>query len=166
MLSSFIHRNTKYSKRRGKKQNLNVAIRRIQSPPSPGSFMSPEIVDINEKSFDPMGRAHSPPIQDEEESYESYDSRYDEEGSDFSMPRSNPNQSPHLELDIPTEPLTDWFTHDTLRMETRGALVGGSYERMNHSGSVNGRIAGGTRREVFALSSEEAISQQDEVRQL
>jgi hypothetical protein len=163
MLSSLINLNTKYtSRRKRKKTNLNIPIRRVQSPSSPASFMSPEFVDVNEKVFAPMGRVHSP--QDEAESYHSYDSRHDEQNS---LPRSEPLTSPQLMMDIPSEPLTDWFTHDSLKAGVREALAR-NYDRLNGSGSLvgSGRGVGGSRsnrsREAF-VPSEEAAGHLDEV---
>jgi hypothetical protein len=165
MLSSFINLNSKYNPRRKrKKNNLNIAIRRIQSPPaSPASFMSPEIVDINEKVFAPLGRTHSPHPQDEEESYDSYVSRHDENA----LPRSIPQTSSQLNVDTYSEPVTDWFTHESLKTAVREALAG-NYDGLNGSGSLisSGRGVGTARsnrsREAFA-PSEEAASQSDEV---
>src|ERR1700691_2027204 len=94
ILSSFMGRNSKSSsKRKGKKYTLNLAVHKAQSPPSPGSFMSPEIVDINEKVFapPPVGRSLPPPDEPG-----SYDSKYDEN----SLPRSNPLMTPQLKLDM------------------------------------------------------------------
>lgn len=170
MLSSFIYRNSRSSKRKGKKTStLNVAIRRTQTPPSPASFMSPEIMDINEKTFSSMARSFSPHLLDEEESYDSYESRNDDE---YPLPRGNPSPSPQLQVELPSEePLTDWFAHDLLRGGAREAL-GGSYERLNGSGSVNGsgKASGSKRgdgsREAVGFSSEEAFKETDEVRSL
>lgn len=168
MLTSF-YRSAKSTKRKAKKRNLNVSIQRVQSPPSPGSFMSPEIVDINEKSFMSLGRSYSPPLHDEEESYDYYDSKYFEENSQLqnSLPRSILATSPQLEVNIPTEPLTDWFAHDMLKSEVREAL-GGSHEGFNGSlsGSGNGSVGkrrGNNSREALGFSSEEAVNQPDEV---
>ena len=170
MLSSFIYRNSRQSKRKGKKTNtLNVTIRRVQSPPSPASFVSPEIMDINEKTFSSMARSFSPHLIDEEESYGSYESRGIGE---YPLPRSNTSPSPQLHVELPSdEPLTDWFAHDLLRSEASEPL-GGSYERLNGSGSVNGNgkapgsKQSGGRCEALGFSSEDAFKETDEVRRL
>jgi hypothetical protein len=116
--------------------------------------MSPEIMDINEKSVAPMGKNSSPLIQVEEESFESYDSRYDME-----YIRSNGNPM-LLELTIPNEPLIDWFSHDTLRGEARHAERG-NHESLNGVVCVNG--VGYDSREAFVFSSDDAVNQLDEV---
>ena len=163
MLSSFIKTARHSSRRKGKKDTLNIPIPQIQSPPSPASFMSPEIVDINEKVFAPMGRNYSPPAQDEEESYDSCDSLYDEE---IDLPSNNPRESPQLKLDIHSEPLTDWFAHGLFKGEVPEVL-GRSYDGLNGSGDVNDIGHGTTRdnrsREVLGFSSKEAVNQPDEV---
>lgn len=130
MLQQFIYRGTKYSKQKAKNQDLNFTVQQDDRPLSPESFMSPEIVNINEVSFVPVGRSQTSSLY-EEESYGSYDSRLEE-------PRSN-QMSPQLEVDIPTEPLTDWFTHDTLRMA--GAFAE-SFQMSNGSGSISGSVYG------------------------
>ena len=125
--------------------------------------MSPEIVDINEKVFAPLGRIHSPHPQDEEESYDSYVLKHDENA----LPRSIPQTSSQLNVDTYSEPLTDWFTQESLKTAVREAL-GGNYDGSNGSGSLisSGRGVGTARsnrsREAFA-PSEETASQSDEV---
>lgn len=167
MLSSFIYRSSKQSKRKAKKTNtLDIVIRRVQNPPSPASFMSPEIADINEKTFSSMARSFSPHLIDEVESYGSHESRGNDE---YPLPRSNTSPSPQLQVELPTdEPLTDWFAHDLLR---GGALepFGGSDEHLNGSGSFNGcGKAPGSKRgrnhEALGLPSEETLKDIDEVR--
>lgn len=144
---------------------VSAALRRIPTPPSPASFMSPEIVDINEKSFGSTGRSFTP-LQDEEESHYSYDSHYEEEVS--TSQRSNPLPSPKLKLEIPSEPMTDWYTQGSSRRDAREAM-GDSYELLNASGSVNGSRQGtGSRkddesREMLGMSPEEAANQGDDV---
>lgn len=145
MLSSFIYRSVKASKRKGK--HLNIAIRRVQSPPSPASFMSPEIMDINEKSFAPS----SPLVPLEEESFESYDSSYNHECFRSNM---------LLELSIPNEPMSDWFTHDMLGSET-AQVEGESQETLN--GVVCMQGGSYDTREAFVFSSDYAYNQPDEV---
>ncbi|KIM92215.1 hypothetical protein PILCRDRAFT_810237 [Piloderma croceum F 1598] len=161
LLTSFINRNVKpSSKRKGKKHDLNIPIHRIRTPPSPASFMSPE---IDEKIFASVHRPYAPHVE-EEESYESYDSMFEE----TFPPSRDPAESPQLRLDIHSEPLTDWFAHGPFVAEVPKVL-GGSYAGLNGSGSLNGsgRGAADTKsnrsREAFAFSSEEAVNLPDEI---
>jgi hypothetical protein len=161
LLTSFINRNVKHSsKPKGKKHDLNIPIHRILTPPSPASFMSPE---IDEKVFAPVHRPYAPRVE-EEESYESYDSMYEE----TFPPSRDPAESPQLRLDIHSEPLTDWFAHGPFIAEVPRVL-GGNYAGSNGSGSLNGRGrgAGDTKsnrsREAIAFSSEEVVNSPDEV---
>jgi len=155
LLASFIHRNTHSSKRKGKKHNLNTPIHRILTPPSPASFMSPE---INEKTLPYSSRV------EEEGSYRSYDSMYEE----TFPPSKDPVESPHLKLDIHSEPLTDWFARGPFIAKVPEVL-GGSYARSNRSESLkgSGRGAGDTKsnrsREALVFSSEEVVNLPDEV---
>lgn len=161
LLASFINRNVKHSsKRRGKKHDLNIPIHRILTPPSPASFMSPE---IDEKIFASVHRPYAPRVE-EEDSYDSYDSMYEE----TFPPSRDPAESPQLRLDIHSEPLTDWFAHGPVIAEVPEVLER-SHAGLNGSGSLNGsgRGAGDSKnnrsREALAFSSEEVVNLPDEV---
>ncbi|KAH7929009.1 hypothetical protein BV22DRAFT_1192376 [Leucogyrophana mollusca] len=98
MLSSFI-RNAN-GRRKGKKAKLDVPLRQVRSPPSPASFASPEIFDINERSLDLQTRGDSSSEQP---------NLFPET---HLVPPSEPRKdviSPQVQLDLSPEPLTDWF---------------------------------------------------------
>lgn len=154
MISSFIYRSVKSSRRKGKKENVKIAARRVQSPASPASFMSPEIMDINEKSFAHMDNPSSPLAEESFESYESYDS------TEYTRSHSNPML---LELNIPHEPLTDWFVHDLLRGAGARQVKTASCENVKGAVFVNGGGGGHMSREAFVFSSEEVVNQLGEV---
>jgi hypothetical protein len=130
--------------------------------------MSPEIVDINERI--PASMVIRPLLsqdeeeedeeEDEDESYESSNSKSDESF----LPHRRSLVLPQLELNIHSEPMTDWFAHDTVRTEA----LGGSHDKLDGSGSVSGSGLGaeGTRsdRSREASESEQATNQLDEVR--
>ena len=157
MLTSFINLNAKYSsKRNGKRHNLNVPIPRIQSPPSPASFISPAVVDINDNVFSRVGSSYSPLAQDEEW-YGSYDSKYEDENT---LPRTTLLDSSRSKLEVHSEPLTDWFIHDPPKLGIRETMEG-SYERLKGSGSGGARNNRNRKADVF--SWEEAVNQTAEV---
>ncbi|KAH7883081.1 hypothetical protein F5I97DRAFT_175864 [Phlebopus sp. FC_14] len=101
MLSNFMRRN---GKRKGAKNaKAPQAHPRQPSSSSPASFTSPEILDINEKSFD---------------LYPQEDSTSETPGllSEGSAPALLSNLgSPLVHLDLSTEPLEDWFPQELLR---------------------------------------------------
>jgi hypothetical protein len=103
-----------------------------------------------------MGSSYSPLAQDEEW-YGSYDSKYEDENT---LPRTTLLDSPRSQLDIHSEPLTDWFIHDPPKLGVREAMEG-SYERLKGSGSGGARNHRSRKAVVF--SSEEAVNQTEQV---
>lgn len=159
MLSSFIYRSVKSSRRKGKKGAVNITVRRVQSPTSPASFMSPEIMDINEKYLAPMDNPPLPTMQVADDSYESdesYESRHEVE---YNRSQSGPML---LELNIPHEPLTDWFVHDMLRAEEQHVRTA-SHENLKGVVFVKGAGGNHMSREAFVFSSDDVVNQLDEV---
>ena len=91
MLSVFNSKRSKSSKQSRKFSTIAASIRaRPQSPPSPASFASPEIVEINEKG--PFGATYP-----------------DSRGPSTSIERSVTSPQIQLEFDT-TESLTDWLS--------------------------------------------------------
>ncbi|KAF7982790.1 hypothetical protein HWV62_25701 [Athelia sp. TMB] len=147
MFQQFIYRGTKYAKRKTQKQDLNAKTLPVPVPPSPGSFHSPLI--INDDSVRLSRRSSTPSLRDEESQYaRSFDSEIED--------RRAHAVSPQLEVDIP---LTDWFTHETLRMA--GALAPSTFHVSNgsgsNSGSLRGTVSAGSTKGREGPSAEEAI---------
>ena len=150
MFQQFIYRGTNYAKRKTQKQDSNAkTLPPIPAPLSPGSFHSP--ITTNDDSFGLSRRSSTPSLRDEESQYaRSFDSEIED--------RRAHAMSPQLEVDIP---LTDWFTHETLRMA--GALAPSTFHVSNGSGSNSGSLrgtvsAGSTKgREGPSFPSEEVV---------
>lgn len=95
MLDSFLFKSTKRSKATKSRKFSTIGLRRAQSPPSPASFVSPEIVEINEKG--PFGATFP----------EDLDRRDPSASTDRPIPLASPQIQ--LEFSGDSEPLTEWL---------------------------------------------------------
>ncbi|KAI0767447.1 hypothetical protein C8Q74DRAFT_1370231 [Fomes fomentarius] len=95
LASVFNPKGTKRSKATKSRKFSTIGLRRAQSPPSPASFVSPEIVEINEKG--PFGATCPEDL--------------DRRDPSTSIDRTIPLTSPQIQLEFSgdSEPLTEWL---------------------------------------------------------